>query len=177
MLKSMKKPDPKKLGKAKTVVAYEKKPMPSSAAPKSISKADAEANLGRMRQSFEGYQDEVEGERTFGPEYKNLDLKPIKQKVKDLKGGETVKTTYRSGSGNEEVSRIPDSDMVEVKSIGEYEQAGLGGTSKQSIRDYLESVKARKKAKAQSILNQSKQQRDKIMAEMEAAKAKTGGNK
>jgi len=175
----MKKPDPKKrkLGRAETVVAYEGKKRSLSSPVAAISKADAEANLGRMRASFEGYQDEVEGERTFGPEYKNLDLKPIKQKVKDLKGGETVKTTYRSGSGNEEVSRIPDSDMVEVKSIGEYEQAGLGGTSKQSIRDYLESVKARKKAKAQSILNQSKQQRDKIMAEMEAAKAKTGGNK
>ena len=175
----MKKPDPKKrkLGRAETVVAYEKKSVPSSA-PKSISKADAEANLGRMRASFEGYQDDVEGEKTFGPEYKNLGLKPIKQKVKNLKEGtESVRTTYRSGSGNEEVTRVPDTDLVDVKSIGEYEQAGLGGTSRQSIADYLESVKARKRAKAQSILNQAQPQREKIMAEIEAAKSKAGGKK
>ncbi len=175
----MKKPDPKKgkSVKAKTVVTYQRKAPSSTSAPKSISKADAEAKMGRMENMFEEQRGIEEGERTFGPEYKNLDLKPIKQKVKDLKGGETIKTTYRSGSGDEEVSRIPDTDLVDVKRIGEYEQAGMGGTSRESIKDYLESVKARKKAKAQAILNQSKQQRDKIMAEIEAAKAKAGGNK
>jgi hypothetical protein len=179
MLKSMKKPDPKKRksGRAETVVAYQRKAPSSTTAPKSISKADAEAKMGRMENMFEEQRGIEEGERQFGSGYKEMDLKATRQKTKDLKGNESVKTTFRSNTGNEEVSKIPDSDMVEVKSIGEYEQAGLGGTSKQSIRDYLESVKARKKAKAQSILNQSKQQRDKIMAEMEAAKAKTGGNK
>ena len=175
----MKKPDPKKRksGRAETVVAYQRKAPSSTTAPKSISKADAEAKMGRMENMFEEQRGIEEGERQFGSGYKEMDLKATRQKTKDLKGNESVKTTFRSNTGNEEVSKIPDSDMVEVKSIGEYEQAGLGGTSKQSIRDYLESVKSRKKAKAQSILNQSKQQRDKIMAEMEAAKAKTGGNK
>jgi hypothetical protein len=180
MLKSMKKPDPKKrkLGRAETVVAYEGKKRSLSSPVAAISKADAEANLNRMRASFEGYQDDVEGEKTFGPEYKNLGLKPIKQKVKNLKEGtESVRTTYRSGSGDEEVTRVPDTDLVDVKSIGEYEQAGLGGTSRQSIADYLESVKARKRAKAEAILKQAQPQREKIMAEIEAAKAKAGGNK
>ena len=181
MLKSMKKPDPKKrkLGRAETVVAYERKSTPSTIySPKSISKADAEANLARMENMFEEERDIAEGERTFGPEYKNMDLKPIKQKVKNLKEGtESVKRTYRSGSGNEEVSRIPDTDLVDVKRIGEYELAGVGGTSRESIRDYLESVKARKRAKAESILKQAQPQRDKILAEIEAAKAKAGGNK
>ena len=175
----MKKPDPKKgkSVKAETVVAYQRKAPSSTTAPKSISKADAEAKMGRMENMFEEQRGIEEGERQFGEGYKGMDLKATRQKVKDLKGNETVKTTFRSNTGNEEVSKVPDTDLVDVKRIGEYEQAGMGGTSRESIKDYLESVKARKRAKAQSILNQSKQQRDKIIAEMEAAKAKAGGKK
>jgi hypothetical protein len=88
MLQSMKKPDPKKkkFPVGKTVVAYEKKSMPSSAAPKSISKADAEANLGRMRKSFEDYQDDVEGEKVFGSDYKDLGLKANRYRKMNLDG-------------------------------------------------------------------------------------------
>lgn len=171
----MKKPDPKKLGKAKTVVAYERKAPSSTTAPKSISKADAEAKMGRMENMFEEQRGIEEGERQFGSGYKGMDLKATRQKVRDLKGNETVKTTFRSSDGNEEVSKLPDSDIVEVKRIGEYEKAGLGGTSRESIKDYLESVKARKRAKIESIMKQEQPKIDKYKAEMAAAKSKAGG--
>lgn len=167
----------KKLGgkrkPAETVVTYEKKK--AVVAPKSISKADAEAKMGRMENIFEEQRGIEEGERQFGSGYKGMDLKATRQKVRDLKGNETVKTTFRSNDGNEEVSKLPDSDIVEVKRIGEYEKAGLGGTSRQSIKDYLEDVKARKRAKIESIMKQEQPKIDKYKAEMAAAKAKAGG--
>lgn len=169
----------KKLGgkrkPAETVVTYEKKK--SVVAPKSISKSDAEAKMGRMENIFEEQRGIEEGERQFGSGYKGMDLKATRQKVRDLKGNETVKTTFRSNDGNEEVSKLPDSDIVEVKRIGEYEKAGLGGTSRQSIKDYLEDVKARKRAKIESIMKKEQPKIDKYRAEMAAAKAKAGGNK
>jgi uncharacterized ParB-like nuclease family protein len=179
MLKSMKKPDPKKLGKAKTVVAYERKAPTSTTAPKSISRADAEAKMGRMENMFEEQRGIEEGERQYGPMYKNLDLKATRQKVRDLKGNETVKTTFRSNDGNEEVTKLPDSDILEVKKIGEYEKAGLGGTFRESIRDRADRLKAEKIARAKQIAAKYGPIQQKAREEYEAKKAKekSGGNK
>ena len=142
----MKKPDPKKLGKAKTVVAYERKSPSSTTAPKSISKADSEAKMGRMENMFEEQRGIEEGERQFGSGYKSQDLKATRQKVRDLAGNESVKTTFRSIDGNEEVKKLPDSDILEVKRIGEYEKAGVGGTSRESIKDRADRIKSEKSA-------------------------------
>jgi uncharacterized ParB-like nuclease family protein len=179
MLKSMKKPDPKKLGKAKTVVAYERKAPTSTTAPKSISRADAEAKMGRMENMFEEQRGIEEGERQYGSMYKNLDLKATRQKVRDLKGNETVKTTFRSNDGNEEVTKLPDSDILEVKKIGEYEKAGLGGTFRESIRDRADRLKAEKIARAKQIAAKYGPIQQKAREEYEAKKAKekSGGNK
>lgn len=146
----MKKPGPKKLGKAKTVSAYERKAPSSTTAPKSISKADAEAKMGRMENIFEEQRGVEEGERQFGSGYKGMDLKATRQKVRDLKGNESVKTTFRSYDGNEEVSKLPDSDILEVKKIGEYEKAGVGGTFRESIKDRIGRVAADKKASGEA---------------------------
>jgi hypothetical protein len=181
MLKSMKKPDPKKKKsvKAETVVAYQRKAPSSTTAPKSISKADAEANLGRMENMFEEQRGIEEGERQFGEGYKGMDLKATRQKVRDLKGNESVKTTFRSYDGNEEVSKLPDSDILEVKKIGEYEKAGVGGTFRESIKDRAERLKAEKAAKAKQIAAKYGPIMQKAREEYEAKKAqeKAGGNK
>ena len=174
MLKSMKKLGGGKRKPAETVVAYEKKTITPSAK-SSISKGDAEAHMNRMNEMFEEQRGVEEGERQFGSGYKGLDLKASRQKVRDLKGNETVKTTFRSNDGNEEVSKLPDSDLVEVKRIGDYEKAGLGGTSKMSVKDFAEAVKAKKRAHIEPIMKQEQPKIDKYKAEMAAAKAKAGG--
>ena len=119
MLQSMKKPDPKKrkFPVGKTVVAYEKKPMPSSAAPKSISKADAEAHLGRMNKSFDGYLDDVEGEKTFGPEYKELGLRRERVRVNNMPASEWRKKwdDEENAPYHERYERVsPTQDVVRV---------------------------------------------------------------
>ena len=163
---------------AETVVAYEKKTItPSSKS--SISKADAEAHMGRMENMFEEQRGVEEGERQYGPMYKNLDLKATRQKVRDLKGNETVKTTFRSNDGNEEVTKLPDSDILEVKKIGEYEKAGVGGTFRESIKDRADRLKAEKVARAKQIAAKYGPIQQKAREEYEAKKAKekSGGNK
>ncbi len=197
----MKKPDPKKLGKAKTVVAYEKKPMPSSAAPKSISKADAEANLGRMRQSFEGYQDEVEGEKTFGPEYKNLGLKPYKYKSMDLDGKNVQeKRGYRvkeydedpDSPYKEEVELAdpnnPDNKTIRVYRTGRMKDIELepgqqrkgqqrsprgeaATVYEETIKERTERLKAQKAAKAKAMIEKYAPIQKKAKEEYEAKKA------
>ena len=207
MLKSMKKPDPKKrkLGRAETVVAYEGKKPSISSPVGAISKADAEANLGRMRASFEGYQDDVEGERTFGPEYKSLGLKPYKYRSMDLDGKNVQqKRGYRvkeydenpDSAYKEEVERVsPTQDVLRVyrtgrmkdielepgqqrKSDYKFSPRGEAATVyEETIKERAERLKAQKKSRAESILKQAQPQRDKIMAEIEAAKSKAGGKK
>ena len=177
----MKKPDPKKRksGRAETVVAYQRKAPSSTTAPKSISKADAEAKMGRMENMFEEQRGIEEGERQFGSGYKEMDLKATRQKTKDLKGNESVKTTFRRNDGNEEVTKFPDSDILDVKRIGEYEKAGMGGTSKESIKDFAERVKAEKAQKAKQIAAKYGPIQQKAREEYEAKKAKekSGDNK
>jgi hypothetical protein len=175
MLKSMKKLGGGKRKPAETVVAYEKKTItPSSKS--SISKADAEAHMGRMENMFEEQRGIEEGERQFGSGYKGLDLKATRQKVKNLKEGtESVRTSFRSKDGNEEVTKLPDSDLVEVKRVGDWEKAGMGGTDKMSVKDFAEAVKAKKRAHIEAIMKQEQPKIDKYKAEMAAAKSKAGG--
>lgn len=146
MLKSMKKPDPKKLGKAKTVVAYERKAPSSTTAPKSISKADAEANLGRKNQMFDEQRELEEGERAFGSEYGKLNLKGYKQKSMDMRGNESVKTIYRSKEGDEEVEQsAPGSNILKVKKLGEAAKSNFPNFE-ESIKDRIGRVASEKKA-------------------------------
>lgn len=204
----MKKPDPKKrkLGKAETVVAYEKKSVPSSA-PKSISKADSEANLGRMRASFEGYKDDVEGEKTFGSEYKNLGLKPYKYRSMDLDGKNVQeKKGYRvkeydenpESQYQEEVERVsPSQDVLRVyrtgkmkdielepgqqrKSDYKFSPRGEAATVyEETIKERAERLKAQKAARAKAMIDKYAPIQKKAMEEYEAKKAqqKAGGNK
>ena len=207
MLQSMKKPDPKKrkLGKAQTVVAYERKSAPStSTSQKAISKADAEANLGRMRKSFEDYQDEVEGEKTFGPEYKDLDLKPYKYKMMDIDGTNVQeKRGYRTKSTSgekpdfrEEIERVsPTQDILRIyrtkggsgiNYIPEGDLSGYGREIKKHITSdkrgnpaivYEESIKQRAENNraAYKARQQAKAKEIIDRAEADKAKAKAGG--
>lgn len=119
MLESMKKPGgPKKrkLGKAETVVAYQRKSSPSSA-PMSISKADSEANMGRMRKMFEEQQDIQEGEKTFGPNFKDLGLRREKVTVNGMPASEWRKkwADEENAPYHERYERVsPTQDVVRV---------------------------------------------------------------
>jgi hypothetical protein len=207
MLQSMKKPDPKKrkLGKAETVVAYEGKKRSLSNPVAAISKAESEGHLRKMNEMFEGYKDDVEGERTFGPEYKSLGLKPYKYRSMDLDGKNVQqKRGYRvkeydenpDSAYKEEVERVsPTQDVLRVyrtgrmkdielepgqqrKSDYKFSPRGEAATVyEETIKERAERLKAQKKSRAESILKQAQPQRDKIMAEIEAAKSKAGGKK
>ena len=203
MLKSMKKPDPKKrkLGRAETVVAYEGKKPSISSPVGAISKADAEANLGRMRASFEGYQDDVEGEKTFGSEYKNLGLKPYKYKSMDLDGKNVQeKRGYRvkeydedSDSPYKEEVELADPNNPDNKTLRVYRTGRMKdielepgqqrkGTQRsprgeaatvyeETIKERSERLKAQKAARAKAMIEKYAPIQKKAMEEYEAKKA------
>jgi hypothetical protein len=165
MLKSMKKPDPKKkkLGKAETVVAYERKSVPSSA-PKSISKADAEAKMASIEEMKEAQAELTQGEKDFGSAYKSLGLKGTRRTEIDPKSGEArVTAKYKSIAGDEEVERIPDSEMLKVKRIGEAGELAKGTgyenfkeTFKERVERLASEKKARLRSRAMEILDAEK---------------------
>ena len=206
MLQSMKKPDPKKrkLGKAQTVVAYEGKKRSLSSPVGAISKADAEANLGRMRKSFEDYQDNVEGEKTFGPEYKDLDLKPYKYKMMDIdgtnvqekRGYRTKSTSGEKSDFREEIERVsPTQDILRIyrtkggsgiNYIPEGDLSGYGREIKKHITSdkrgnpaivYEESIKQRAENNRAAYKARQQAKAKEIIDRVEAdkAKAKAGG--
>jgi hypothetical protein len=197
MLQSMKKPDPrKKLGKAKTVVAYEKKSAPSSA-PMSISKSDAEAHMGKMNKMFEEQKDIQEGEKEFGADYKDLGLKSYKYRQGSPTGGNMEeKRGYRVKSYdenkdspyNEEIERVsPSQDIVRVYRTGsgkdyslEYGQnvkkdlttdkrGNPATVYEETIKGRAERMRAEKKARENSIAQAAINK-----AEADKAKAKAG---
>ena len=163
MLKSMKKPDPKKkkLGKAETVVAYERKSVPSSA-PKSISKADAEAKMASIEEMKEAQAELTQGEKDFGSAYKSLGLKGTRRTEIDPKSGEArVTAKYKSIAGDEDVERIPNSEMVQVTKTGP--AAGTDFSKfKETFKERAERLASEKKAGA----------RARAMAILEAEKRK-----
>ena len=163
MLKSMKKPDPKKkkLGKAETVVAYERKSVPSSA-PKSISKADAEAKMASIEEMKEAQAELTQGEKDFGSAYKSLGLKGTRRTEIDPKSGEArVTAKYKSIAGDEDVERIPNSEMVQVTKTGP--AAGTDFSKfKETFKERSERLASEKKAGA----------RARAMAILEAEKRK-----
>ena len=159
----MKKPDPKKkkLGKAETVVAYERKSVPSSA-PKSISKADAEAKMASIEEMKEAQAELTQGEKDFGSAYKSLGLKGTRRTEIDPKSGEArVTAKYKSIAGDEDVERIPNSEMVQVTKTGP--AAGTDFSKfKETFKERSERLEAEKKAGA----------RARAMAILEAEKRK-----
>lgn len=198
MLQSMKKPDPrKKLGKAKTVVAYEKKSAPSSA-PISISKSDAEAHMKRMNQMFEDQKDIEAGEKEFGPDYKDLGLKAYKYRQMDINGGNVENKRGYAMKGlaenpdapyKEEVERVsPTQDVLRIYRTGRLKDVELepgqqrkrGITSskfgndatvyEETIKQRAERMRAEKKA-----LEKNRAQSIIDRVEADKAKAKAGG--
>ena len=149
MLQSMKKPDPKKrkLGKPQTVVAYEKKTL---SAPKSISKADLESKVARIEGMKEEQAELTQGEKDFGSSYKSLGLKGTRRTELDPKSGEArVTAKYKSTAGDEEVERIPDSEMLKVKRIGEAGELAKGTdyeNFKETFKDRIGRLASEKKA-------------------------------
>jgi hypothetical protein len=168
MLKSMKKLGGKRKP-AETVVTYEKKTL---SAPKSISKADTEAKMARIEGMKEEQAELTQGEKDFGSDYKSLGLKGIRRTELDPKSGEAkVTAKYKSIEGDEEVERIPDSDMLKVKRIGEAGELAKGTgyenfkeTFKERVERLASEKKARGRAKAMAI----------IEAEKRKAQAKAG---
>jgi uncharacterized protein (UPF0335 family) len=162
MLKSMKKPDPKKrkLGKAETVVAYQRKAPSSTTAPKSISKADTEAKMARIEGMKEEMAELTQGEKDFGPSYKSLGLKGTRRTEINPKTGDvSVKAKYKSIEGDEDVERIPDSEMLQVTKTGP--AAGNDFSKfKETFKERIERIAAEKKAslraRAMNILEAEK---------------------
>lgn len=164
MLKSMKKLGGGKRKPAETVVTYEKKK--AVVAPKSISKADAEAKMASIEGMKEAQAELTQGEKDFGSSYKSLGLKGTRRTEIDPKTGDvSVKAKYKSTEGDEEVERIPNSEMLQVKRIGEAGELAKGTgyeNFKETFKDRIERLASEKKAKL----------RAKGMAILEAEKRK-----
>lgn len=136
------------------------------------------------------------GEKVFGSEYKNLGLK--RSTLKTNKG---VESRYRNESDDDPESSYkeefevadPDKQILRVYRTGrmkdvelgygenrkrDYNRSPLGEPAtvyEETIKDRIEKVKARKQAKAKSIMEKAQPQAEKIKAEIEAAKSKAGG--
>lgn len=149
---------------AETVVTYEKKK--AVVAPKSISKADAEAKMASIEGMKEEQAELTQGEKDFGSAYKSLGLKGSRSVQVDPKSGEAkVTAKYKSIGGDEEVERIPDSEMLKVKRIGEAGELAKGTgyeNFKETFKERIERLASEKKAGA----------RAKAMAILEAEKRK-----
>jgi len=161
MLKSMKKLGGKRKP-AETVATYEKKK--AVIAPKSISKADSEAKVASIEGMKEAQAELTQGEKDFGSAYKSLGLKGTRRTELDPKTGDvSVKAKYKSTEGDEEVERIPNSEMLQVKRIGEAGELAKGTgyeNFKETFKDRIERLasekKARLKAKGMAILEAEK---------------------
>jgi uncharacterized protein (UPF0335 family) len=158
MLKSMKKLGGGKRKPAETVVTYEKKK--TTVAPKSISKADTEAKMARIEGMKEEQAELTQGEKDFGSSYKSLGLKGTRRTEIDPKSGDvSVKAKYKSLAGDEEVERIPNSEMVQVTKTGP--AAGSDFSKfKETFKERIERIAAEKKAggkaRAMAILEAEK---------------------
>jgi len=147
---------------AETVVTYEKKK--AVVAPKSISKADSEAKMASIEGMKEAQAELTQGEKDFGSSYKSLGLKGTRRTELDPKTGDvSVKAKYKSTEGDEEVERIPNSEMLQVKRIGEAGELAKGTgyeNFKETFKDRIERLasekKARLKAKGMAILEAEK---------------------
>jgi uncharacterized protein (UPF0335 family) len=161
MLKSMKKLGGGKRKPAETVVTYEKKK--TTVAPKSISKADTEAKMARIEGMKEEQAELTQGEKDFGSSYKSLGLKGTRRTEMDPKSGEvSVKAKYKSTEGDEEVERIPNSEMLKVKKLGEAAKATDYPEFKETFKERIERLASEKKASG----------RAKMMAILDAEKRK-----
>lgn len=158
MLKSMKKLGGGKRKPAETVVAYEKKKAP--VAPMSISKQEAEDKVAGIKRMQEEQADITQGEKDFGSAYRSLGLKGTRRTEIDPKSGDvSVKAKYKSIEGDEDVERIPNSEMVQVTKTGP--AAGTDFSKfKETFKDRVERLaaekKARLKAKGMEILEAEK---------------------
>jgi uncharacterized protein (UPF0335 family) len=158
MLKSMKKLGGGKRKPAETVVTYEKKK--TTVAPKSISKADTEAKMARIEGMKEEQAELTQGEKDYGPIYKSLGIKGTRRTEIDPKSGDvSVKAKYKSLAGDEEVERIPNSEMVQVTKTGP--AAGSDFSKfKETFKERIERIAAEKKAggkaRAMAILEAEK---------------------
>jgi hypothetical protein len=161
---------------------------------KYISDMDMDARSQALTDRIENKK----GEEVFGPEYKNLGLK--RSTYKTSKG---VESRYRNESDDDPESSYqeefevadPDKQILRVYRTGrmkdielgygenrkrDYNRTPLGQPAtvyEETIKDRAEKIKARKQAKAKSIMEKAQPQIDKIKAEIEAAKSKAGGNK
>ena len=161
MLKSMRKPDPKKkMGKAETVVAYDRKTPSSTTAPKSLSRSEMDSKMDRIEQMKEDMAELTQGEKDFGSAYKSLGLKGTRRTEIDPKTGDvSVKAKYKSTEGDEDVERIPDSEMLQVTKTGP--AAGSDFSKfKETFKERIERIAAEKKAsgraRAMAILDAEK---------------------
>jgi hypothetical protein len=158
MLKSMKKLGGGKRKPAETVTTYQKKVMPS--APKSISKSDTDAKMARIEQMKEEQAELTQGEKDFGSAYKSLGLKGTRRTEIDPKTGDvSVKAKYKSIEGDEDVERIPDSEMLQVTKTGP--AAGSDFSKfKETFKERMQRIAAEKKAggraRAMAILEAEK---------------------
>ena len=143
---------------AETVVTYEKKK--TTVAPKSISKADTEAKMARIEGMKEEQAELTQGEKDYGPIYKSLGIKGTRRTEIDPKSGDvSVKAKYKSLAGDEEVERIPNSEMVQVTKTGP--AAGSDFSKfKETFKERIERIAAEKKAggkaRAMAILEAEK---------------------
>ena len=156
----------------------------------------AEENMDAMSQALTDRIENEKGEKVFGPEYKNLGLKRS-----TLRTSEGVKSRYKNESDDDPESAYkeefelvdPEKQVLRVYRTGrlkdvnlnygenrktDYNRSPYGEPAtvyEETIRDRVEKVKANKQAKAKALLERNKERREKMQAEIEAAKSKAGG--
>lgn len=134
----------KKGGKKKEEIVSYKRPSLDKTSVKGPSKEDVEEKLGRIKEMKEEAEDIRVGEKDFGSSYKDLNLKGTRKVALDKAGNASIKAKYTSKDEDEEVSKIPDSDMLQVKKIGLAANTD-GSEFKESIKERISRIDDEKK--------------------------------
>jgi hypothetical protein len=147
-------------------------------------------NIDEMgRQAMESMENKF-GEEKFGPDYKGMGLSVGRKR----KPGQVSERTYFKdyGEDNREEIEKQDDGSIRVTRKGKYATfADLEPTEREeysepgrrvyrtTVKDYAKKQQEALKARGKYLMNQAQPQIDKMMAEIEAAKAKAkaGGNK
>lgn len=155
MLEFMKKGGKKK---EEEIVSY-KKPSLDKTLVKAPSKEDVEEKLARIKGMKEEAEDIRVGEKDFGSSYRDLNLKGTRKVMLDKAGNASIKAKYTSKDEDEEVSRIPDSDMLRVKKVGllaNTDDSEFKESMKERISRIADEKKKALKLRAMRLIEQSK---------------------
>lgn len=150
-------------------------------------RAQSDANIEEMgRQAMESMENKF-GEEKFGEDYKKMGLSVGRKRKPGQPSERTYFKDYGEG-GREDIEKKDDGSLLVTRS-GKYADFDLDPSEqsvysqpgrkvyKTSVKEYAKKQQEALKARGRYLMDQAQPQLDKIKAEIEAAKAKSGGNK